>query len=55
MSGAVVLEDKKEYQLCDKEIKLIEYCRALGYGQLVIFIENKIPIRIEEMKKSIKL
>ncbi len=50
------MDNKKiTYELYDKEIKLIEYCRDVKYGQVVIFLENGQPVRIEEVKKSIKL
>lgn len=42
-------------KLTEKERKLIIYLRALGYGQLVIYIEQGQPVRIEDVKKSIKL
>lgn len=45
----------KPYSLTEKEIKLVELCRETGYGQLVVFLEDSQPVRVEELKKSIKL
>ncbi len=50
-----MLEDNKPIRLTEKETKLIEYCREIKYGQVVIFMENGQPIRIEKIKESIKL
>ncbi|WP_205687680.1 DUF2292 domain-containing protein [Clostridiisalibacter paucivorans] len=38
-----------------KERNLIELIRKTGYGELKIVVQNNIPIRVEEVKKSIKL
>jgi len=45
----------KELVLTDRERKLIELLRITGYGQLVIYLEQGQPVRVEELKKSIKL
>lgn len=45
----------EKLQLTEKECKLIELCRTIGYGQIVIFMEHGQPVRVEEIKKSIKL
>ena len=41
--------------LTEKERKLIELLRQIAYGQVVIFLENKQPVRIEMIKESVKL
>lgn len=48
---------KKETELLtdEREIKLIEIIRSIGHGELRVIIQDKKPIRIEELKKSIKL
>ncbi len=42
------------YQLTQKEVKLIELCRALGYGQCILYLENGQPVRAEKLKESVK-
>ncbi|WP_129597385.1 DUF2292 domain-containing protein [Anaerophilus nitritogenes] len=39
----------------EKEKKLIDWIRKIGYGELRVIIQENLPIRIEEVKKSIKL
>jgi len=39
----------------EKEKKLIELIRSIGYGEIRITIQDRLPIRVEEVKKSIKL
>ena len=51
----------KEMKVCkikdinDKEKKLIKLIRDTEYGEIKIIIQDRQPIRIEELKKSIKL
>ena len=42
-------------QLSGKEKKLIEMIRALKFGEMRIIIQDSEPVRIEELKNSIKL
>ena len=41
--------------ISEKEKKLIELLRKVSYGKVVIFLENGQPIRIEEVRESVKL
>lgn len=41
--------------LNEKEEKLIKLIREVEFGEFKIVIQNSIPIRVEEIKKSIKL
>ncbi|MFV0516665.1 MAG: DUF2292 domain-containing protein [Aminipila sp.] len=41
--------------ISEKEEKLLEVIREVGFGEIKIIIHNGLPIRIEELKKSIKL
>jgi hypothetical protein len=43
------------FRLTEKERKLIEMIRALKYGEMRIIIQESEPVRIEELKNSIKL
>ena len=38
-----------------KEIKLLDIIRELKFGEVKIIVQDGLPIRIEELKKSIKL
>ncbi len=39
----------------EKELKLIRHIRNVEYGEINVIIQDKIPIRIVELRKSIKL
>lgn len=51
----VSILNKESMQVNEKEKKLIELIRSIEYGDLKIIVQNKYPIRVEEIKKSIKL
>ena len=53
--GGGKLEDRKEMELNEKEQKLIKLIREIEFGELKIVVQNSIPIRVEEIKRSIKL
>ncbi|WP_130862921.1 DUF2292 domain-containing protein [Bacilliculturomica massiliensis] len=46
---------KKAGGLDEREQKLLEIIRDVGFGELKVIINDGRPVRIEEMKKSIKL
>lgn len=39
----------------EKEEKLLSIIREVKYGEIRIIIQDGLPIRIEELRKSIKL
>jgi len=41
--------------ITEKEQKLLDILRELGYGEVIVTIKGGIPVHIEEIKKSIKL
>jgi hypothetical protein len=45
----------KEENLNEKEKKLLKIIREIGFGEIKVIINEGKPIRIEELKKSIKL
>lgn len=47
--------ERKPYRLTDKEINLVELCRETDYGQFIVYLENGQPVRVEALKKSLKL
>ena len=42
-------------KLNEQEENLINLIRETEFGEIKIIIQNSIPIRVEEIKKSIKL
>ena len=47
--------NNKELLPTEKELKLLEIIRSTEYGEIRIVVQEGKPIRIEEIKKSIKL
>lgn len=47
--------DNKKILPTEKEIKLLEIIRNTEYGEIRIIVQEGKPIRVEEIKKSIKL
>lgn len=47
--------NNKELLPTEKELKLLEVIRSIEYGEIRIVVQDGKPIRIEEIKKSIKL
>ncbi len=47
--------DNKIFLPTEKEIKLLEIIRNVEYGEVRIVVQEGKPIRVEEIKKSIKL
>ena len=48
-------ETKEKVQLSEKEEKLIRLIREIKFGELRLFIADSQPVRLEEVRKSIKL
>lgn len=42
-------------KLTDRERNLINLIRKTEFGEIKIIIQNNVPIRVEEFKRSIKL
>ena len=47
--------EKIKIELDPKEVKLIQAIRELGFGEIKVMVQDGVPIRLEEIKKSIKL
>ncbi len=47
--------DFKILLLNEKEKNLVNLIRSIHYGEIRIIIQDKVPVRVEELKKSIKL
>ena len=41
--------------LTEKELRLIEELRKVAFGQVVIYMQDGEPLRIERIKESFKL
>jgi|LGOV01.1.fsa_nt_gb hypothetical protein len=41
--------------LSKKEKKLLELIKDIEYGEIKILVQDGVPLRVEELKKSIKL
>lgn len=44
-----------EFKITDKERRLIEIIRNIEFGEINIIVQNNEPIRVQELKRSIKL
>ncbi len=53
--GVKAVEENNEFQLSEKEKKVIELMRRIGYGKICIIVRDGEPIMIEEMRKSVTL
>ena len=42
-------------KLTEREKRLIEELRKLAYGEVVVYIQDKEPVRIEKRLESVKL
>ena len=52
-----MLDNKNNERLIisEQEKNLILMIREMKYGELHIFVSGSVPVRVEEIKKSIKL
>jgi len=48
-------EVRKAKRLDDKEKRLIEFIRRLGYGEIVIKVQDGLPVLIERATERVKL
>ena len=48
-------QEHKELELSEKEEKLIRLIREIRFGELQLHIADGQPVRLEEVRKSIKL
>ncbi len=55
MKNGHVTQDLKEYMLSEKEGSLILKIREIDYGEVVIYMQNGQPERIERTTESVKL
>lgn len=48
-------KEKTTMKLTEKEVRLMEIIRKLDFGEVRIVIQDGVPTRLEEIKRSIKL
>jgi len=46
---------KKAQMLHEKELKLLEFIRKLKYGELVIKVQDGLPVMVERATEKMKL
>lgn len=47
--------NENAYKLNTKEEKLLKIIKEMKFGEIKVIVQDGLPIRIEELKKSIKL
>jgi len=45
----------QEKELHEKERRLLEFIRQLGYGELVIKVQDGLPVMVERVTEKVKL
>jgi hypothetical protein len=48
-------KETKQMMLTEKEARLIEIIRKLDFGEVRVVVQDSVPTRLEEIKRSIKL
>lgn len=48
-------EVRKAKRLDDKERRLLEFIRQLGYGEVVIKVQDGLPVMVERATEKVKL
>jgi len=51
----LVSSERVSMLVSEKEQKLIEILREVGYAEVVVVVKGGVPVHLEEIKKSIKL
>ena len=49
------IETQRPQKLHEKELKLLEFIRRLGYGEVLIKVQDGVPVLIERATEKIKL
>ena len=48
-------KETRQMMLTEKEARLIEIIRKLDFGEVRVVVQDSVPTRLEEIKRSIKL
>ena len=43
------------YTLSEQEKKIVDILRELKYGEIKIVVQDGLPVRVDEIRKSIKI
>ncbi|WP_158399841.1 YezD family protein [Thermoclostridium stercorarium] len=49
------IETPRSRKLHEKELKLLEFIRRLGYGEILIKVQDGLPVMVERATEKIKL
>lgn len=49
------MTDMEDKELHEKEKRLLEFIRQLGYGEVTIKVQDGLPVMVEEGIKKVKL
>lgn len=49
------MDKKNDKKLHEKELKLLAFIRRLGYGEIVIKVQDGLPVMVEKMTEKVKL
>ena len=52
--GIKWMKESAKLEFTEKEKRLIQMIRELGYGEIRIYVTDGQPVRAEEIKKSVK-
>ena len=57
IEGRDWMESKKDnmQKLHEKEKRLLEFIRRLGYGEITIRVQDGLPVMVERVKEKVKL
>lgn len=48
-------QEKKALEPSEKEAALLRLLRSIGYGEVRVIVQAGVPVRVEEIRKSIQL
>ena len=54
LGGIKWMKESAKLEFTEKEKRLIQMIRELGYGEIRIYVTDGQPVRAEEIKKSVK-
>ena len=50
------MDNKTEiFKLTNKEKEMVDLIKKLDNGEIIIYVQNNVPVRVEEVKKKIIL
>ena len=55
MAGEEVSVVPEGYTLSEQEKKIIDILRGIKYGEIKIIVQDGLPIRVDEIRKSIRI